>query len=504
MLSQLLDAVRTFSHPAMSLKSNIVAPGGVRSTSGGRTSGNSVGEGVGGRMLSGYYSAIQELGEYEYTDISRTIVSIYEDFIVPYINTSSTLIELSTEVPNYAVKQERLNKIAAELDLVKEVKDHLWDIIYMGSYSFKVSYDEESQKYKKEYLHNPRNVVTVKRDGKVLLHLVTSKGGQIYTTKPDSIFRIGQASLDLVNDVNDEFLGKVDDDSLVRTDQMVGSLPLYYYMIPKIKEFLLKEQLLSLLSIKDLIQPLLLLIRLDKNTSPDEGNKIALNVEKMINKHSDLATLMSSKYGVNQLLETVMNNIRVLPDYQSAMGDMNNVDMSKITSKIQEIENTQEMKKESIYSANSIPRALFTGETTKWEAIKSSQRLQSKVNNLIKSITMSVSSEMARIYEDIYGSKLDPDLITVNLFSRTEIDYNNSLTNIDIASQMMQGITQILQTTQQFMTEVKIIEPTQFAGYMLSKLKEIDPDIESFVNSKTIESAVKAIQAQQAQAEGGG
>ena len=61
----------------------------------------------------------------------------------------------------------------------------------------------------------------------------------------------------------------------------------------------------------------------------------------MINKYSDISSILSSNFNINGLIDAMMNNIRVIPDYHSTMGDMNNIDLSKITNKISEIEGVQ-------------------------------------------------------------------------------------------------------------------------------------------------------------------
>ena len=85
---------------------------------------------------------------------------------------------------------------------------------------------------------------------------------------------------------------------------------------------LLKDQILTLLSIKDLIQPLLLLQNVDKTTPPDEANKLALNTENLINKYSDISSILGSNFSINDLIDSLLNNIRVLPDYSSTVSNM--------------------------------------------------------------------------------------------------------------------------------------------------------------------------------------
>lgn len=490
MFQNLIEVMKSFSFNSV-LKGNILSsPGafGGSSSNGiaGAKSNSPASNMVSNRFLSSYYRVMQEIRDYEISDITNITINIYLDYIRNYFVKEGELISIKDTVPNFQKKQDKLNKIFKELDVVREVKDHLWDIIYNGSFCFKIAFDPQVQSYVKFYLYNPHNVITVKKDKGTLCHLVTSRDGTIYQVRADSIFRLGQANLALINDVNTDFFGQNKEDTLVRDDFMVAGTPLYFNITGKVKEYLLREQILSLLSIKDLIQPLLLLVRMDKNTSPDEGNRLALNIENMINKYSDISSILSSNFSINSLIDSLMNNIRVIPDYHSSMGDMNNIDLSKITNKISDIENSQENKKESILTSNSIPRSLFNGESTKWDAIKSSQRLNSKINGFVVGISDSIKWEVINIHKDLTGEDLDPEDITINLFTKTDVDYNTAINNTEIVSQLMDGIQRVLMSCTQTLQDVKFINPEEYANYVLSKLKIIDTDICNFMDDKTI------------------
>jgi hypothetical protein len=438
---------------------------------------------------------MQEIKDYEINELTSTIIGIYKDYITGYFNKIDNLITIDDKVPNKSDIQLKINKIFKDLDIVNEVKDHLWDIIYNGAWCFKIAFDKESRKYIKLHLCNPHNVVTIKKDKDNYCHLVVSRDGTIFQVKPDSIFRIGSTDLTLVNDINKDFFGKKKEDTLVTSDYMVAGTPLYYNISGKVKEYLLKEQILTLLSIKDLVQPLLLLVRLDKNTAPDEGNKLALNIENMINKYSDISSILSSNFSINSLIDSLMNNIRVIPDYQSTMGDMNNVDLSKITNKIQDIEQNQENKKEAILTANSIPRSLYNGESTKWDAIKSSQRLNSKINGIVVNISKSLRDEAVSIIRSDMNIDIEPEKVKINLFTKTDVDYNVELTNTEIVSQLNDGIQRILQGCNQSIQDTRFIDSEKYIKYIARQLKLIDPSISEFINEATITKYIQDMQA---------
>lgn len=504
MFDSLKELVKSFSFQSV-LRGNIMSSpsaynvGGAGGSMVGAKSNSPASNMISNRYLSTYYQKMQEIKDYEQTELSQTIIGIYTDYIVGYFNKEGDLIEFSDDVPNKNLIQARINQDFHDLEIVSEIKSHLWDITYEGSMCYRKIFDPQNNKYIRLNLQNPHNVVTVYNQGKIICHLVVSRDGIIYELKPEAILRLGSTPLTLINDINSEYFKKEKKDTLINDYYLVAGQPLYFNITGKVKEYLLKEQILSLLSIKDLIQPLMLLLRFDKNTSTDVGNRLALNIENMINKYSDISSILGSNFSINSLIDSLMNNIRVIPDYHQSMGDMNSIDLSKITNKIQDIEQTQEQKRESILTAASIPRSLYNGESTKWDAIKASQRLNSKINNIVVGISDSLKLEAANIYEERTGTPIDLDKIKVNLFKKTEVDYNISITNTEIVGQLLDGIQRILSSVSQSMQEVQYIDQEAFIGYVRSQLKSIDPEISKFITDETIKKFISQLNQSQGQ-----
>nr|DAT14416.1 MAG TPA: portal [Bacteriophage sp.] len=447
------------------------------------------------KTLSTYYAKCKELETYENNEITKSIMSIYKDYLTGYFNTTEDLIEINEDVPGHEELQSGINDIFKRLDILSETKTHLDQIMYSGSYCFKMSYDESKGEFTKYDLEFPTTVVTSFRGRNPISHLVISKKGSIYSVKPESIFRIGNADLPLYNDIkNKADIGQSGEDSMVKTESMYAGTPLYYNIMAKIKEYLLKEQLISLISIKDLIQPYIMTLQITEGTSIDEGNKAARNVETMINRNSDISMVLSANMDINSLMSSISNNIKVFPDFKGGLGSMGDLDLSRITLKIIESENMQDIKRENIFTYNGIPRALYNGDTTKWEAIKSSQRLNTKINSIKVNITESLKIEARKIINMVYQRDIDLDMINVNLFTKTDIDYNVSLINLDIINQMVGGIQQVLFSIQQTVSEVRFIDPQKLLEYAEDQLKIIDPDLKGLITEETIKNFVSSIQ----------
>lgn len=500
LISGARELVRSFAYKSV-LKSNILSNSGSFSPLSPNTSmiagsrGSSPSMISGSKLLGTYYLRLQEIKDYEVTELTNTVVGIYKDYIINYLNKDDNIITLKNAQLGDAQHkyQTRINSIFKDLGIIDEIKSHLFEIIYNGQYCIKLDWNEEDKKFVKYDLQNPYNVVSVIRKGEVESHLVVSKEGKILEVAPNSILKFGGNELHLINDMEPSYFGNESEDTIIKDHSLVAGYPLYYNIVNKIKEYLLKDQVVSLLSIKDLIQPLLLLIRVDKNTSPDEANRLALNTENLINKYSDISAILGANFSINDLIDSLINNIRVIPDYSSALGDMNSIDLTKISNKIQEIRGDQENSKDGILTSLGIPRALFSGDVTKWEAIKSSERLNSRVNSLITQISDSVKYSASVIYYLISGTKINEELIECNLFTKTQVDYNNAISSADIVNSLLTSINQILDTTQNMVSNNKLVDAEAYCNYVINQLKVIDPDILTFVGEKQVKALMQEL-----------
>jgi hypothetical protein len=489
MFDTLKEVIKTFSYKSV-IKSNIlgvntstfspISSNSLTLAGGRNTSPSSVS--MSNKFLGTYYLRMQEIKDYEVTELTNTVVGIFRDYIVNYFNKEDSIVTLKN---NDTVTQEKINKVFKQLDIVDEIRTHLFELIYDGAYCIKIDYDKDSQKFVKYHLHQPYNVVTVRKKGEVVKHLVVSRDGKVVEVAPYSIIRFGKADLHLINNLGEDYKTN-EDDTLVKEYDLVAGFPLYYNICSKIKEFILKDQLVSLLSIKDLIQPLLLLINVDKSTSPDEANRLALNTENLINKYSDISSILSANFSINDLIDSIINNIRVLPDYSSSMGNLNTVDLSKISDKINDIRNYQDTTKDDILTSLGIPRSLFSGEVTKWEAIKTSERLNSKINSIIIGISEGVKETAANIYHLLTGKTMSVDDIKVSLFSKTQVDYNTEISNADIVNTLVMSINQILDSVMQTAQSARFIDPNAYSQYIIDQLKNIDPKIAALVTPNGI------------------
>ena len=109
-------------------------------------------------------------------------------------------------------------------------------------------------------------------------------------------------------------------------------------------------------------------------------------------------------------------------DYSSSMSNMGTVDLNKINQKIQEIRMELENVRDSVLNAMGIPGDIFTGRATKWEALKTSERLNSRINFYVSMLKSSIAEAAKIVILNIYDDELDPDSIEVHMFSKTTVE----------------------------------------------------------------------------------
>ena len=208
-----------------------------------------------------------------------------------------------------------VNNIFNHLHIGKHIKTNLRDIIYYGSYSFhlqeeisetkgdniktrtgvdddgipyaKIKKNTKRAKYKLRYLKEPHKVISVWKDNQVQSYITPMMNGDLVEFTPGEIVSITTAdfTLDIDEHLYEDDLKRntTDELGIKSYDKMsLGGTPLYNDITYKVKEYVLKDYLLSILSIKDLIQPLILLLGLEKTTSLSDGYDLTQKVEELI------------------------------------------------------------------------------------------------------------------------------------------------------------------------------------------------------------------------------
>ena len=346
-----------------------------------------------GTSLNGYLNRMQELSYYKENSISKTVLDILKDTLVSLITDSDDLISIKDISKKSELKvQDAINGIFKDIAIKDHIKSDLESIIYYGSCSYRLV--ENKKKYKLRYLNHPNKVITVFKDNLVDKYITFSLGNEIIELNREEIISITTNdhildvdSLLYLKNISKDQKGDPKKDVLDSFDKRyLGGSPLYNNISLKIKEYILKDYLIAQLGIKELIQPSILLIGVDNNSDKTDALELSLMIEDLINKNIDFSYLESSYYDIKKLAKTLIDNIRVIPDFNNKLSGMTDLNLDKLADKINTVRQEQETLKEELLNSLGIPYDLFKGQSTRWEQIKTSQRFNSKVSYYAEAI----------------------------------------------------------------------------------------------------------------------
>ena len=305
----------------------------------------------------------------------------------------------------------------------------------------------------------------------------------------------------LRNDMDKNKYGGIESESESNREKISSNtfysapMPMYYSITHKVKEYLLKDIIISLLSIKDLVQPILLMIHMDKGTSLEAANELTKKAEALINNYTDLSAIMSSQFSISDIVDALLNNVRVLPDYNSSMTNMGTVELSKISQQIDKIRMELDTCKDSVLSVMGITSDVAQGRASKWEVLKMSERLNSRINAVISGIKSGIVNAVDVISRNLYNEPIDSNNVVVNLFSRTTIEYNNLINTSESISTLTQQMSTVLEMA---LRTLEVAGPLfnrgEYLNYVSTTLRGIDPTFDKIITEDSIKEYLEFLQ----------
>lgn len=487
-----------------------------------------------GKSLEKYMNRMDELDNYLESSVTRTILDIISDTVSELFTTTTDIITLEGLEDEHKFFEEELsmvNNIFNHLHIGKHIKTNLRDIIYYGSYSFhlqeevsetkgdniktktgvdddgipyaKIKKNTKRAKYKLRYLKEPHKVISVWKDNQVQSYITPMMNGDLAEFTPGEIVSITTAdfTLDIDEHLYEDDLRRntTDELGIKSYDKMyLGGTPLYNDITYKVKEYVLKDYLLSILSIKDLIQPLILLLGLEKTTSLSDGYDLTQKVEELINRNVDMSFLESKNLSIKQLAQSLIDNIRVIPDYDNKLAMLQDLSLDRVNDKIDRMRADQGMVKEDIIGSTGMPYELFEGRATRWEAIKTSQRFTSKINYYSDSI----NNSLVHLAEYLFQKLTDVDFgkikgkIKCNLVNKSILTESN---NFNMMESMLEQASRLADLSDliERTTQSSFISQPRLREYLRNALGKIDGSMQDLI--KTDEEIKAEFESQQEQ-----
>lgn len=488
--------------PYAPVQSNIISPGSLNSSVGGGVDAEKI-YSIVGTSLTRYLERIDELTSYLEFHITKTSIDVIKDALMELIITDNPNI---ISLPDDPEAEADINRILNEMQLIKHITSDISELIYYGSYSYAMELTDDNKSCKLRYLKNPTKVISTWKDSKLDSYFTYDMAGEMHEFNKNEIFSIStydyklefdeNISSDRLKQLNAEIEGEeaVTKLNVAREKSKRGvtsydkrylaGTPLFGYITGKIKEYILKDYLLSILSIKDLIQPIILLVGLEKTTALEEGVDLTQKVESLINKNLDMSFMEAKGLSVKDLAMSLIDNIRVLPDYDSKLAGMTDLNLDKISEKIDRIRMDQQTIKEDLINAIGLPPDLFEGRASRWESIKMSQRFESKVSYYVDMINKSVVLLAENLYDRLkLSKKLDIEgKIISNLMDTDSLEYTKKVARMDTLAESVNRIADLANIVSG-LEQNQLVEIKALKEYIKEGVKKFnDPAMAKMIN----------------------
>ena len=474
--------------------------------------------------ISGWLDRVSELKGYEYIDLVKLSVSFFQDYIVNFLNTSATQVVtiLDEEGNEDENKTARINDaLLKDLKIFDFIRDHINEVIYYGSYYSMLRTKRDDKGHLRFYaygLYDPVSVIvkrTFDKDTEELVESYIVKGddGVAYTVPDDECFYLGSPNMRLKNDLkdknqfsnpfekNDEKLRFVDNKNrshVLQTEYYTAGEPIFYTNILKLKELVVKELLISLLTLRDLCTPSILALMFDKGVPLENAEELCTKVQRMLNSYNDLSAFLTAQFDATSLIENILSqNIRVIPDFNATLQNKGLINTDKLSDKILELMQSLDQTKQGVLGALGIPGSILDGTIgTKWSILQSSERASEKVHDFMLGINESVSALVQTIHKLMYEESIDPSLIKLHILKKSTVEYNNIQNTLESVSGLVNGVTTLITSALQSLDmSMPLIDPESYVTYIHNKIKDIDPDAANLINEDTIKQYIEFTQA---------
>lgn len=477
--------------------------------------------------LSSYYEKLAELKGYQLLDISKLATNFFADYIINFLADESNGAQLVTIMDDDGnkdeTKTERINDVLVkDIKIFEFIRDHIQDYVFYGGYysMLRNTRDELGHlRFRIEELYDPISVVIKKKRIKETdeieeVFLARSDENIIYEIPKKEMIYISNTALRLVNDLSPDWNdkhkkswlhekpkegGKGTRDKVTRKESYQAAEPLFYSSIIKLKELVIKELLVSLISLRDLTSVQMFLLQFDKAVPLETANELCARATKLANNTNEISSFLTSQFDVVSFIEnTLTQSAKFIPDYNSTLGSKNSMlPLDKLSDKLLDIMQTLDQCRNNVLSPLGLPSTILDSTSgSKWQVLQQSERANSRVASFMAGIKDSVTNLVCSVYETLYGTELDPSLIKLHISEKTSVEYNNQINQSESINGLVQGISNIIQTSLQTLDFASpLIDPEAYLTYIHNLLKDIDPNTENLITEETLQQYLQLVQA---------
>lgn len=417
------------------------------------------------QSIEQYLAVMDMLSEVFMFSITGLVVRHIADAVIESMRENlSITVNLSDDESKNNKYVDELYSYMDKIDYKNLLSRILPEYIYYGNYAFALDDD-----FNLVNLYDPYCVISVLgKNQKEIGYILNSKNGMGFAYKEDSlIFRIGNLDVVLYSQhYEDQVYESLFEEgtprvknfsSFYRMNKVLNkqsfnytrdyifsaSLPLFYYSRMKLREYVIKDLIVMLITIRDLLFPTVLTLSHDYAGTNAGFQVVNLvdQLESILNSYVDVGGIIGVKADLTRILSTLTYSIRILPDYKGFISQLNSLDTSKITEKIDKYKPDLETLADTILAEVGIPAESFRGGMTYWESMKQSERFASRVHAIINTIENSFRWLLETYLKRKHGigDKIN-NFVTVKIFDTSMAQVTRSSNALENISSYVSGV----------------------------------------------------------------
>lgn len=500
-MSQLDKALRLFSGsmtttlPSTSgiipIRTNVINRGGAPSVSvyGNGGSNNGLVQLV-DRSIPTFYRIIHECKQYADFELTENIMRLITNNILNLIDEDRYIVEIR-EPNNSDRKTKVVDKLLKHNRILDMIKSSVWPVIYYGSETYIISRDAKDRKL----VH----ILDIENNHSVILrtssksHTYIIEGSEDIEVADNNILYVGPCDFRLDTPSSDYKRLKVKNTTYQPTKGLsvskyryFGSKPLYYSITAKIKDYLLRDLLSSVVAIKDAIQQTFMTVDEDLTrygTVTADLNDMASTIESLINRSTDEGISLANVLDLEMLVNRVLSSVRVIPDPGGSLSKLGSLNMDSLNDKLRNLKDGVDDLKRQILDAIGIPQDLYDGSSNSFESMQKNERLEACITRYMLAIKDAIKELVYKLIQLLDPKlKISKEDIRVTLFRKSAVEYARDNREMNSLKDTMELVTSILDSTNSVLEGNPSIDKSAYYQYIKNNLTNINKDIGSLIN----------------------
>jgi len=468
------------------------------------------------QTIEQYYAILDMLSEMYMISIAGLATRFISDAIMESARKELS-IYIETEDQDLIDEASKIiYKWLDKVDVYKIIKMIINDIVYYGSYTFSVDED-----YNLHNLYDPYSVVSVVgKNMNEIGYLLNTTKGVVFTPKDDAnILRFGIPDLMLyshmfhmdkeqymeyiekyksprvkhfskVYDSRNKMYMTEEEKLFIRPYIFIATTPLFYFTRTKLREYVIKDIILALTTLRDLLYPIVFMMQYDYPAINYTVQSLADQIEEILNTYADIGGFVGVRADLIRIMNMVTYSIRVLPDFKGYISNLTPLDTSKITEKLDKYRGEMKDLLEDISNDIGWPVDAFNSRITYWESMRQSERFNNRIAYIVQSIEKALSIFLSQMVCKKLGMKVIDTFVQIQLFDLTISKLMRMSTAQETISSYITGTFDLIDSILSTITEKEGINREKMADLMRSYLSYIVPNPEEIIDwDKVLESA---------------